>query len=126
VIEGWKAGAGDHDAIRQLSMIADSEPARLTPYQGLLLDLGVLWPPKLFRAAGAEVVRHVVERVDDGQVPDQLNDLLLVLAHSGHVLAANAMRRWTKHPPAGAERLHVEPLDYALEPGALQGRLEAT
>jgi hypothetical protein len=112
-----RAAAEDDDAVDELSTIADTEPRRLAPHHGLLLDLDVLWPPKLYRAAGADVIRRVIEQVDGGRTPDRLNHLLLVLAHSGHPLAERAMRRWATQPPAGADELHVGPLSYAREGG---------
>ncbi|GAB3079129.1 hypothetical protein [Micromonospora schwarzwaldensis] len=105
--------ATDDDAIEGLRAIADAEPERLTPYLGTLLDRDVLWPGTLYRAADAEVVRRVVERVDGGRTPDRLDQLLVILAHSGHPLAESALRRWSTQPPAGADRLHVDALSYA-------------
>ncbi|WP_329101313.1 hypothetical protein OG792_20730 [Micromonospora sp. NBC_01699] len=112
-----RVAAEDDDAVDELSAIADTEPQRLTPYQGLLLDLDLLWPPKLYRAADADVIRRVIEQVDGGRTPDRLNHLLLVLAHTGHPLAERAMRRWAERPPTGADELHVGPLGYAPEGG---------
>lgn len=112
-----RAAAEDPDAIDELSAVADGEPRRLVPYQGLLLDLEVLWPPKLYRAADTGVVRRVIEQVDGEQAPGRLNHLLLVLAHTGHPLAERAMRRWATQPPVGAGELHVGPLSYAREGG---------
>ena len=109
--------AEDHEAIEELSAIADSDPWQLTPHLGLLFDLDALWPPKLYRAADTDVVRRVIERVDSGHARDRLNHLLLVLAHTGHPLAERAMRRWTRQPPSGAEKLYVGPLNYAQEGG---------
>lgn len=74
-----KVSVGDDDAIEELSIIADTDPARLTPYLGSLLDRNVLWPAKLYRAADADVVHRVVERIDGGRTPDRLNHLLLIL-----------------------------------------------
>jgi hypothetical protein len=112
-----RAAAEDDDAIERLCAIADTDPRRLTPHVGLLFDLDVLWPAKLYRAADADVVRRVIERIDGGRTPDRLNHLLLVLAHSAHPLAADAMRRWSTQPPAGAETLYVGALSYAREGG---------
>ncbi|GGM14582.1 MULTISPECIES: hypothetical protein [Micromonospora] len=112
-----RAADGDEDAVEELSTIADGEPQRLTPYLGVLFDRDVWWPAKLYRAADADLVRRVVERVDEGQPPHRLNNLLAVLAHSGHPLAESALRRWSTQPPAGAERLHVDPARYAHEGG---------
>ncbi len=112
-----RAAAGDDDAIDELSRIADDEPRRLVPRQGLLFDLDVLYPPKLYRAADTGVVRRVIGLVDGGRAPDRLNHLFLALAHSAHPLAEQAMRRWVAHPPAGSDKLHVGPLRYALEGG---------
>ena len=97
--------------------MADSQPARLVPYQGLMLDLDVLWPPKLYRGAEEGVVAAVVAQVEAGPEVLRLNHLLLVLAHSGHPLAEEALRRWDAAPPAGFETLHVGPLSYAREGG---------
>ncbi|MEV4489969.1 hypothetical protein AB0K04_07630 [Micromonospora coxensis] len=112
-----KAAAGDDDAIDELSAIADTDPRRLTPHQGLLLDLDVLWPATVYRAADADVVGRIIERIDGGRTPDRLNHLLLALAHSAHPLADEAMRRWSVQSPAGADRLHVGALSYALQGG---------
>ncbi|MET8307114.1 hypothetical protein [Micromonospora sp. NPDC005173] len=112
-----RTAAEDDDAIEELCEIADADPQRLAPYQGLLLDLDVLWPAKLYRAAGADVVRQVIEQIDGGRTPNRLNHLLLILAHCAHPLAESAMRRWSTQPPAGADELHVGALSYALEGG---------
>lgn len=108
---------GDDDATEQLCGIADADPGRLTPYLGSLLDSDVLWPATLYRAADAALVRRVVERIDDGRTPERLNHLLVILAHTAHPLAESALRRWSTHPPAGADKLHVSPLSYAREGG---------
>lgn len=108
---------GDDDAIEELSLIADADPGRLTPYLGALLDRGVWWPGKLYRAADADVVRRVIEHIDGGRTPDQLNQLLVILAHTAHPMAESALRRWSTRPPAGAEKLHVGVLAYAREGG---------
>ncbi|SCF29564.1 hypothetical protein GA0074696_4175 [Micromonospora purpureochromogenes] len=110
-----KVAAEDDDAIEELCVIADTDPGRLTPHLGSLLDLDVLWPAKLYRAADAGVVRRVIERIDGGRTPDRLNHLLLVLAHSANPLAESAMRRWSTQPPAGADKLHISVLSYARE-----------
>ncbi|MEU4558673.1 hypothetical protein AB0F72_09785 [Actinoplanes sp. NPDC023936] len=113
-----RRAAGDDDvAVEELSEIADSAPARLTPHHGLMLDHDLLWPAKLYRAADEQTVRRVIERVDAGADRLSLNHLLLVLAHSGHPLAELALRRWASQPPPGAGELHVGPLDYAQEGG---------
>ncbi|MEU1755641.1 hypothetical protein ABZ436_23690 [Micromonospora matsumotoense] len=112
-----KVSAGDDDAVEELSLIADIDPGRLTPHLGSLLDRDVLWPGKLYRAADADVVRRIVARIDGGRTPEQLNHLLLALAHTAHPLAENAVRRWSARPPAGADTLHVGALDYAREGG---------
>lgn len=112
-----EATSGDTDAVEQLAGIANADPGRLTPHLDRLLDLDVLWPPTLYRAAGTDLVRRVVARVDGGETPGDLNGLLLILAHSGHPLAEAAMRRWDTRPPAGADGLHVGPLAYAPEGG---------
>ncbi|MEU8217165.1 hypothetical protein AB0C47_15460 [Micromonospora taraxaci] len=112
-----KAAAEDDEAIEELTAIADSDPERLTPYLGSLLDRDVLWPGKLYRAADADVVSRIVERIDGGGTPDRLNHLLIILAHTAHPLAESAMRRWSTHPPAGADKPYVGVLDYAREGG---------
>ncbi|MFI5837853.1 hypothetical protein ACIA5A_29665 [Micromonospora sp. NPDC051300] len=112
-----RATGGDDDAIEELGAIADADPGRLTPHLGALLDGDVLWPGRLYRAADAEVVRRVVERVDGGATPSRLNQLLVILAHSGHPVAESALRRWSARRPAGADRLHVDALAYAREGG---------
>ncbi|MEV7268089.1 hypothetical protein AB0N38_31485 [Micromonospora aurantiaca] len=112
-----KASVGDDDAIGELSIIADTDPVRLTPYLGFLFDRDVLWPAKLYRAADGDVVHRVVERIDGGRTPDRLNHLLLILAHSRHPLAESALRRWSTQPPAGADKLYVSALSYAREGG---------
>ncbi|MEU7608073.1 hypothetical protein [Micromonospora sp. NPDC049204] len=112
-----KAAVEDDDAIEELSAIADADPGRLTPHLGDLLDRDVLWPATLYRAAEVDVVRRVIERIDGGTTPDDLNELLVILAHTAHPLAVSALRRWTTQPPAGAEELHVSALRYAEEGG---------
>ncbi|MEU5725876.1 hypothetical protein [Micromonospora sp. NPDC047738] len=116
-----RTAAEEDDAIEELCAIADTDPRRLTPHHGLLLDLDVLWPGKLYRAAGADVVRRVIDQIDGGRTPDRLNHLLLVLAHSAHPLAESAMRRWSTQPPPGVDKLHVGPLRYAQEGGWVVG-----
>jgi len=111
------AGAGDDDAVEELSRLAAAEPTRLTGHLGTLLDHGVLWPPSLYRGADADLVRRIVDQVDAGRLPDRLNHLLLILAHSGEPLAEQALRRWQEQPPPGADRLHVGALDYARAGG---------
>ncbi|WP_239133639.1 hypothetical protein [Rugosimonospora africana] len=96
-----KAAVDDEDAIDELSAIADNEPDRLIPHHGLLLDLDVLWPPKLYRSADANTVGRVIEQIDGGRTPKRLDHLLLLLAYSAHPLAESAMRRWATQPPAG-------------------------
>ncbi|MFJ6198233.1 hypothetical protein [Micromonospora sp. NPDC092111] len=112
-----KVSVGEDDAIEELSTIADTDPGRLTPYLSSLLDRDVLWPGKLYRAADADVVRRIVERIDGGRAPDQLNQLLVILAHTAHPMAESAMRRWSARPPAGADKLYVGALTYAREGG---------
>ncbi|MET8086523.1 hypothetical protein [Micromonospora sp. NPDC005237] len=112
-----RAAAEDDDAIEELCAIADTDPRRLTPHLSLLLDLDVLYPAKLYRAADADVVRRVIEQVDSGRTPDRLNHLLMVLAHSAHPSAESALRRWTPQPPAGSGELYVNALRYAHEGG---------
>ena len=112
-----RAADEDDDAIEELGEIAAADPQRLSPYHGALLDLDLLWPATLYRAAGADVVGRVIEQVDGGRTPDRLNHLLLILAHSAHPLAEDALRRWSTHPPAGADDLHVGVLSYAAEGG---------
>ncbi len=112
-----KAAAGDDDAEEQLHELGRADPARLAPHHGLMLDLGLFYPPTVYRAADADTVRRVVDLVDGGEQPDSLSRLLLILAHSGHPLAVEALRRWATRPPAGSDALHVGPLSYALEGG---------
>ncbi|MBB2941102.1 hypothetical protein FB565_000806 [Actinoplanes lutulentus] len=113
-----RRAAGDDDvAAEELAEIADSAPGDLTPHHGLMLDLDLLWPAKLFRAADDVTVRRVVAQVDAGQGQGRLNHLLLVLAYSGHPLAEQALRRWSTSPPPGADELYVGSLDYAREGG---------
>ncbi|WP_433830224.1 hypothetical protein ACQP2E_10290 [Actinoplanes sp. CA-015351] len=118
-----RAAVDDDVAVEELAEIADAAPGELTPHHGLMLDLDLLWPAKLFRAADDVTVRRLVEQVDDGQGQGQgqgqgrLNRLLLVLAHSGHPLAEQALRRWFTSPPPGADELHAGSLAYALEGG---------
>ncbi|KAB1947704.1 hypothetical protein F8271_04060 [Micromonospora sp. ALFpr18c] len=112
-----RAAAEDDDAMEKLCEIAAADPRRLVPHHQLLLDLDLWWPATLYRAADAGVVRRVIERIDDGQSTDDLNNLLLILAHTAHPLAESALRRWSTHPPAGADQLHVGALSYALEGG---------
>jgi hypothetical protein len=52
-----------------------------------------------------------------GQAADELNHLLLLLAHTRQPAAVNAIRRWVEHPPIGMDRLHVGPVAYAKEGG---------
>jgi hypothetical protein len=111
------AAAEDDDAIEQLCEIADTDPESLTPYLGVLLDADVLWPARVYRAADADVIRRIIDRIDGGSAPDRLNHLLIILAHTAHPLAESAMRRWSTRPPAGADELHVSVLSYALEGG---------
>ncbi|MEU0557572.1 hypothetical protein [Dactylosporangium sp. NPDC006015] len=112
-----KTADDDEDAAEELTAIAAADPQRLVPHHHLMLDLDVLWPATLYRGAGADVVSRVVERVDGGQIPVQLNNLLLVLAHTGHPLAEQAMRRWEIAPPVGSDALHLGPLRYAEQAG---------
>ncbi|MEU8283849.1 hypothetical protein AB0C01_05875 [Micromonospora sp. NPDC048905] len=112
-----KAAVEDDDALEELSAIADADPGTLTPHLGDLLDRDVLWPATLYRTAEVDVVRRVIERIDGGTTPDDLNELLVILAHTAHPLAVSALRRWTTQPPAGAGELHVSALRYAEEGG---------
>ncbi|MEK8107133.1 hypothetical protein NKG94_21930 [Micromonospora sp. M12] len=112
-----RAADEDDDAIEKLGEIANADPQSLSPYHHTLLDHHVLWPPTLYRAAGVDVVTRVIEQVDDGRTPDCLNNLLLILAHTAHPLAEDALGRWSTRPPAGADDLHVGALSYALEGG---------
>ncbi|GIJ23999.1 hypothetical protein [Micromonospora lutea] len=112
-----KAAVEDDNAIEELCQIADTDPGRLTPHLGSLLDRDVLWPAKLYRSADADVVRRVIERIDGGRTPERLNHLLVILAHTAHPLAESALRRWSTQPPAGADELHINALSYAREGG---------
>ncbi|MFD6732296.1 hypothetical protein ACFWDZ_14445 [Micromonospora aurantiaca] len=47
-----KASVGDDDAVEELSVIADTDPERLTPYLGSLLDRDVLWPGEVVPGGG--------------------------------------------------------------------------
>lgn len=111
------AGAGDQSALEELVEIAAASPVRLSEWTGSLFDAGVLWPPSLYRAAGVEVVRRVVEVVDSGSRADELNWLLLIVAHAPGPEAEAALRRWQEHPPVGVDRLHVDALGYARTAG---------
>ncbi len=117
MIEGLvrAAGAGDDAALEELTGIAAADPMRLTDHLSLLYDLGVLWPPILYRGATGDVVRRFVDDVDAGRNPDHLNQLLLIVAHSGDPHAEQALRRWQEKPPPGMDQLHVGPLAYALQ-----------
>lgn len=112
-----RVAAEDDDAIEELCATADADPRNLTPYLGALLDLDVVWPPTLYRAADADVVGRVIERIDGGRRPDQLNSLLVILAHTAHPLAEGALHRWSTQPPAGSGELHLNALSYAHEGG---------
>nr|BFE73601.1 hypothetical protein GCM10020092_069020 [Actinoplanes digitatis] len=111
------AAADDDDALEELVAIAAAEPARLAGHLGPLLDAGVLWPPVLYRGAGGDVVRRIVEDVDAGRAPGRLNNLLAILAFASDPGAEQALRRWQESPPPGADQLHVRALDYAREAG---------
>jgi hypothetical protein len=111
------AANDDWDAVAELEEIAAADPGRLTEYLPMMLELGVLWPPVLYRAASSDVVSQVVNRIDSGDAPGQLNHLLLILGHTRNPLAAQALRRWQTHPPAGSDKLHVSSLAYALQGG---------
>ncbi|BBH71707.1 hypothetical protein ACTI_83920 [Actinoplanes sp. OR16] len=117
MIEDLVRQAAEDDDAEELGEIADSDPARLAPHHGLMLDLGVVWPAKLYRAAGAATIERVVAEVDAGQERLRLNHLLLILAHSGHPLAEQAIRRWSTQPPPGADELYYQPLAYTREGG---------
>ncbi|MEW2477687.1 hypothetical protein AB0875_28325 [Micromonospora gifhornensis] len=112
-----QVAADDGDAIEELCQIADTDPGRLTPHLGSLLDLDVLWPAELYRAADADVVHRIIERIDGGRTPECLNHLLVILAHTAHPLAEDALRRWSTEPPGGADQLYVPVLTYAHEGG---------
>jgi hypothetical protein len=107
----------DYDAHEDLADLADADPSRLTPHHALMLDLGLLWPAKLFRAAGADTITRAVAEIDAGQEHLRLNHLLLILAHSGHPVAEQAHRRWSSAPPPGAADLYIPPLAYTREGG---------
>ena len=111
------AAHGDYDAIGELEKVAAAGPDRLAPHLHQLLDLGILWPPTLFRAADSGVVQRVIDRVDCGRHDADLNRLLLVLAHTRDPLAEAAFRRWSAVPPPGTDKLHVGPLEYAKQGG---------
>ena len=112
------AAHGDYDAIGELEKVAAAGPDRLAPHLHQLLDLGILWPPTLFRAADSGVVQRVIDRVDCGRHDADLNRLLLVLAHTRDPLAEAAFRRWSAVPPPGTDKLHVGPLEYAKQGAA--------
>ncbi|MEU4692426.1 hypothetical protein [Actinoplanes sp. NPDC023714] len=109
-----RSAADDDVAAEQL---ASTDPSSLTPHHGLMLDLGLLWPARLYRAADAATIDRVVAEIDAGQEHLRLNRLLLILAHSGHPHAEQAFRRWSAQPPPGADELHVPPLAYTREGG---------
>ncbi|BCY10125.1 hypothetical protein [Actinoplanes sp. L3-i22] len=109
-----RAIADDDDAMEELTEIADSEPERLVPYLGRLLDADVLWPATMYRYAPADVVERIIALVDGDGVTGAR---LLALANSRHQLAFEAMRRWIDQPPAGMDTLHVGMREYAEEGG---------
>ncbi|SBT37416.1 hypothetical protein [Micromonospora auratinigra] len=109
-------------ALEELERVAAAGPDRLAPHLDQLIELEVLWPPTLYRAAGADVVRRLVERVESGRYAEQLDRLLLILAHTRDPLAEAALRRWDGTPPPGASRLHIGALAYALQGGWALGR----
>lgn len=112
-----RAADDDEDAIEELTEIADSDPERLRPFLGRMLDAGVLWPGTMYRAADADVVARVIAQLDAGEEPAQIGQRLFVLAHSRHPLAVEAMRRWMDSPPPGSDLLHVGLPEYAQEGG---------
>ncbi|MFI5490346.1 hypothetical protein [Micromonospora echinaurantiaca] len=101
------AASGDYDALGRLEKVAAADPEALAGYLHQMLDLGLLWPPSLYRAAADDVVHRVIDQIDSGQQPAHLNHLLLILAHTRDPLAAAALRRWQQTPPPGMEQLHV-------------------
>jgi hypothetical protein len=111
------AASGDYDALGRLEKIAAADPEALTGHLHQMLDLGLLWPPSLYRAAADDVVHRVIDQIDSGQQPAHLNHLLLILAHTRDPLAEAALRRWQQTPPPGMEQLHVGPLKYAEQGG---------
>ncbi|GIH03547.1 hypothetical protein Rhe02_16140 [Rhizocola hellebori] len=111
------AANDDWDAVHELEKIAAADPGSLAGHLPMMLDLGVLWPPVLYRAAGDDVVSQVIDRIDSGDASDQLNHLLLILGHTRSQLAAQALRRWETSPPAGSDQLHITALAYALQGG---------
>ncbi|MBO4205558.1 hypothetical protein [Micromonospora echinofusca] len=111
------AASGDDDALGRLEETVAAQPDALTGHLHQMLDLDLLWPASLYRAAGDNVVRRVVDQVDRGQPVRRLNHLLLILAHTRGPLAEAAFRRWEQTRAPGMERLHVGPLRYAEQGG---------
>jgi hypothetical protein len=111
------AANDDWDAVHELEKIAAADLGRLAGYLPVMLELGVLWPPVLYRAASDDVVRQIIDRIDRGDSPGQLNHLLLILGHTRNPRAAQALRRWQAIPPPGSDQLHITPLAYAQQGG---------
>ena len=93
-----EAAADDDDAIEELSGIAAADPSRLAPYQGPCSTstccgrrscTGRRTPT--WSAGSSSRSTAAGRRIE-------LNDLLLILAHSAHPLAENALRRWSTQP----------------------------
>jgi hypothetical protein len=111
------AANDDWDAVAEMENIAAADPGRLAEYLPMMLNLGVLWPPALYRAASDDLVSQIIDRIDSGDAPGQLNHLLLILGHTRNRLAAHALRRWEANPPTGSDQLHITALAYALQGG---------
>lgn len=111
------AGEDDETAVEQLAELADDDPRSLAGYLGTLLEHGVTWPGTLYRAAGPEVVRRIVEMIDAGDHAGRLHNLLTALVHTRDPQVGPALSRWQEAPPAGSEALHLKPRDYPRQAG---------
>lgn len=91
--------AGDEDAAFELEELAHDDPDAVAPHLVRLLDAEVYVPESVFRAAGADVQREAVARVDAGD--DDWDAYVAVLTMTRGPVVEEALERWLRRPPPG-------------------------
>lgn len=93
--------SGDDDAAWELEEATEDDLAVLRPHLVRLLDADVYLPERMFRAAGEDVQREAVARIDMGGTRNF--QLFRVLAETRGPVVESAFVRWRKEPPPGIE-----------------------
>ncbi|HEX2419255.1 MAG TPA: hypothetical protein VHJ83_14235 [Micromonosporaceae bacterium] len=111
------AAPPDGRALYRLVVAARRDPTVLAPHLHRLLEAGVMSPSDLYRGANSDMQRELVDLVDSGVEPDQLDLLLRAVAQTGGAVAESAFRRWRVQAPPSADRLRSPVGEYTTEGG---------